>query len=154
MLPPQHWTADVTVRDGCWIDKPPECRNVIRITDSAREYEYRFVEENGAIRLLDATFPEIDPDDHDAEPLTVTMLFVAPYEAVYSMTDDLKLGLTYENLADAWFRWKVEEQVSAISQECGYWGGRVEAELARLRAEMFNRMNKPRGRFLAGFLTR
>jgi hypothetical protein len=150
MLSPQHLAVDVTVRDGVWIDKPDACRDVIRITDRAQEYEYRFVEANGAIRLLDARFTETS-GDAGAEPPTLTMLFVAAYAPVTSLEDDLGLGLTHENLADAWFRWKVEEQVSSISQECAYWGGRVETEFARLRAEMFNRMNKPRGRFLAGF---
>jgi hypothetical protein len=77
--------------------------------------------------------------------------YVGKYMPVISLSDELGVE-GYENLVDAWFRWKVEEQVSSISQECAYWGGRVEVELANLRAEMYNRINKPKGRTLAGFM--
>jgi len=76
--------------------------------------------------------------------------YVAKYRPVLDLMDDLGLD-GYENLVEAWLRWKVEEQVSAMTQECVYWAGRVEMELANLRAELFNRMNKPMGRTLTGF---
>jgi len=76
--------------------------------------------------------------------------YIAAFVPVYSLADDL--GITgYENLIDAWFRWKTEEQASAVSNECIYWQGRVQAELDHLRGERFNRINKPVGRRLAGF---
>jgi hypothetical protein len=152
ILPPQRLAEPVEVYAECWIDKPATCRDVISITDNARREEYRFVEENGKIRLLDARFPEVDTSDPNAEPPTLTMVFIAPYVPVESLADDMGFDITYENLADTWFRWKIEEQVSTISQECAYWGGRVESELARLRAEKFNRANPPRGRSLSGFM--
>jgi len=76
--------------------------------------------------------------------------YTAAFVPVYSLADDLGI-VGYENLIDAWFRWKTEEQASSMSNECIYWQGRAEAELDHLRGERFNRINKPVGRRLVGF---
>ena len=78
------------------------------------------------------------------------LAYIAAFVPVYSLADDLGIN-GYENLIDAWFRWKVEEQASAVSHECMYWQSRVQAELDHLRGERYNRMNKPVGRRLVGF---
>jgi hypothetical protein len=89
---------------------------------------------------------------HFVSPRDYLMLsFVAAFEPVISMFDDLGIG-GYDNLAEAWFRWKCEEQAQSMSQDCQYWGNKFLAELAQLRGEMFNRINKPQGRSLAGFM--
>ncbi|MDR2728410.1 MAG: hypothetical protein LBB56_04700 [Chitinispirillales bacterium] len=99
-------------------------------------------------------------DDDDKDQVTtgyfvpqdgyLIVAFIAAFAPVRSLSDDLGID-GYENLVDAWLRWKVEEQISALSQECAYWHQRVESEMSNLRAEKFNRMNKPRGRRLIGF---
>jgi len=78
------------------------------------------------------------------------MSYTAAFNPVSSMTDDLGIG-GYDNLVEAWFRWKVEEQILSTSDECKYWRNCVETELMRIRAELLNRINKPRGRELPGF---
>jgi len=105
--------------------------------------------------------PDDPPLDIDDEPFITTGYFVAPrdylmlsftakFDPLLSMDDNLGIE-GYENLVDAWFRWKVEEQVSALSQECAYWNQQFDIEMSRLRIERFNRVNKPQGRRLAGF---
>jgi rhodanese-related sulfurtransferase len=79
------------------------------------------------------------------------MKHTATFDAVYDIDDDLGIS-GFENLVDSWFRWKAEEQVQAISAECAYWRGRVDEELYKLRGERFNRVNKPQGRPLIGFM--
>lgn len=83
----------------------------------------------------------------------VILSYVAQFAAITTIGDDLGLS-GYENLIDAWFRWKIEEQASAVSKECVYWGGRVQDELNSLQAEKDGRMNKPVGRRLTGFIGR
>lgn len=80
----------------------------------------------------------------------VILSYVAEFASITSISDDLGLS-GYESLIDAWFRWKIEEQASAISNECVYWGQRVERELYSLQCEKDGRMNKPKGRRLVGF---
>jgi len=100
----------------------------------------RFVEENNSLRLLDPVSPD--------EELIIS--YVAAFDPVTSIEDDLNID-GYENLVEVWFRWKVEEQLSASSDDCRYWYARVENELMRIRAETLNRINKPQGRQLPGF---
>ncbi|MFW6244832.1 MAG: hypothetical protein ACOC36_03000, partial [Fibrobacterota bacterium] len=83
----------------------------------------------------------------------VILSYVAQFAPIVSISDDLGLS-GYENLIDAWFRWKMEEQASAVSNECVYWGQQVERELYSIQAEKDGRMNKPVGRRLAGFTGR
>jgi|GEM_PF-3792408 len=87
----------------------------------------------------------IGPNDY------LILFFTAKFRPVLSMSDDLGID-GYGNLVNAWLRWKVEERVLVTSSECAYWHGRAETEFSNLRAELLNRINKPRGRALAGFI--
>ncbi|MDR3012544.1 MAG: hypothetical protein LBU70_04965 [Chitinispirillales bacterium] len=143
LIPPQRRSETAEVYDGVWLDRPDGCRNVREIRRPGNTApQFRFVEEDGRIRLLGVTTP-------DGEELTV--IYMAAFNPIETMEDELHLGMTYENLADTWFRWKVEEQVSSISSECQYWGNRFAEEIRRIRAEASSRTNVSRGRTLAGF---
>jgi len=78
------------------------------------------------------------------------MSYVTAFNPVSSIADDLGID-GYDNLVEAWFKWKTQEHEMASSDECVYWRNCVEAELMRIRAESLNRINKPRGRELPGF---
>ncbi len=81
----------------------------------------------------------------------VLLKYIQAYEPIDSIDSELAIG-PYDNLIEAWLRWKVEEHMSPISQECGYWRSRVDVELHQLRGEAFNRVNPIRGRELIGFM--
>jgi len=232
VLPPQHLTRGVVVRDGVWVDRPPNCRDVKELRDNGTQRtNYRFAEENNCLRLLDVSFNKAE--EHSAGVISggsrthvytrlpglaenylkdwlfvvtagkgigstfivsnnqeaippgnwasayflnpprnspyieegfiengyfvsprdyLILSFVAAFEPVVSMSDNLGIDGRYDNLVEAWFRWKCEEQAQSMSQDCMYWGNKFIDELAQLRAEMLNRINKPQGRQLAGFM--
>lgn len=78
------------------------------------------------------------------------MSYTAAFNPIGSV--DVQLGIDgYENLVEAWFRWKIEEERLAVSEETAYWRSCFENEMIRIRTETFNRVNKPRGRELHGF---
>lgn len=141
ILPPQRITVEVEIRDDVWVDIPRYCRDAIEVRSVEHPHiKYRFVEENGALRITDRL------------PMNALLEIVywAKFREVFGVNDNLGIN-GYENLVDTWFRWKVEEQLSALSDECKYWGERFHEESRRIRAEASNRINKPQGRFLAGF---
>jgi hypothetical protein len=77
------------------------------------------------------------------------MSYTSAFNPVSSVGDDLGID-GYDNLVEAWIKWKTQEQEMAGSEECMYWRGCVEREIMRIRAESLNRINKPRGRELPG----
>lgn len=98
---------------------------------------------------------ESDPEEGSYESAlsweAVTVVYMAAYEPIASMGDEIEIG-PYDNLIEAWLRWKVEEHEVVGSPECGYWRERVDIELHQLRGEMFSRINRPVGRKLIGFM--
>jgi hypothetical protein len=234
---PQKRLAPVLVKDGVWIERPSNCRDVLEIRRvDTPDSVLRFLEENGELRLLDTLFGKpavsdihviggkvnwvsvgagaksipmnalkdwalfvtagrfrgrgfiiggntasndsgvataffdrdvdefttpLELDDGEDAPILagfivrpedyLLMKHTATFDMVYEIDDDLGIS-GFENLVDSWFRWKAEEQVQAISAECAYWRGRVDEEMYKLRGERFNRVNKPQGRPLIGFM--
>jgi len=144
VLPPKHLSAIVDVADERWIDPPRLCRDALSLHDPAcYSITYPFEEIDGRIRLRVNV-----PVD------ALILMYVAAFEPIASLDDEFELVdfVRYDNLIEAWLRWKAEEHEFVASPECEYWRGRVDVELHQLRGEMFNRVNKPVGRRLAGFM--
>lgn len=178
VLPPKWQSAVRPVIDNRWVDKPPLCRDVLSLHDPdhqavtfafeeingrLRLYK-RFVSRNGGgsdIRVTFAANPEIIAPGGSSElswtveeiPASGNILlkYLQAYQPIESAEDELEVG-PYDNLIEAWLRWKAEEHEFVGSPDCQYWRERVDIELHQLRGEAFNRVNKPVGRRLIGFM--
>jgi hypothetical protein len=86
-LTPQARAAGAVVRDGVWVDRPPDARDVTGLRNAENpSVTYSFVEENGRIRLQNVSFPE--PADTGFTVVNGTAYAVKVGDAAGGLTED------------------------------------------------------------------